>query len=888
MSTVSEQREVPNGTVDVAKATKGNIKADSKPNVQLDIPKLHSLPSEQQDLYLFTFVTTLERHVRLLGPDALKLQQTHLKRELSQIINLPTPSPTRPVRNSVGRCFGYIFGKGDRKLLFETITELADGLSVGKGEKEIRNKQAAVYCLGEIYRVAGDGAIQLASVTLAAITRLLKTAASHVALRAAVFKAASKVVAAVQGSLDEAVARDLWKQGRNAASTDRGALVQINACYCLEQLAQNTGYFSNTNDFESLKITIWKAGDSPISAVRYASASCLATIMIKAYSETPSMPAVPKTPKTPRFRKAKKPNQGSGFSIGDGEDSDHLRLASPTWKKTTAQLELTLLDILRQLSSQYVRPSTTNRGRGAIISCYSKVFQMLDPTIVESSYGIIAEHLLVEILSNPQISHHRYRHLLTRRFVQKLLAEVVGLEILGEAAQLSAARLLINDYLKNYPRVIKENPEPQKNTVTGALTALASLIKSLGSAFSPLVDICRESLLQVLQHPSYTVQIHASHCLRLFTLACPSQLIQCASICMNSVNRELGLLNTGRQSARRCVGFANGLAAVLSISSLQPLYSSIEISARVLQQATNLLKSSVSAELRISGTQVQVAWILIGGLMSLGPNFVKIHLSQLLLLWRNSLPKGLAKENAGQRQTAEVSYLVHVRECALGSILSFLEYNGRLLTNDVSKRISTMLQNTIEFLDHLPTSKVEGELSPRLGPSLQLPDLIQMVRRRVLQCLSRLATRSPHTSRETLSQSNLISFAVSCFAEPEGYPQGSLGVSIANSAGNFDSIWNVADNSGFGISGMMRGLQIKPLPGEHQERPQSYWHRRKGAEEDLDQLVSSTTFVAQLKLITISSFFPLSVALGSMTRYILDSTKRTDQKIYLIRLQLRL
>ena len=826
MSSISKLPPATNGNESSKKVVKNGL----KPDVQLDIQRLHSLPSEQQDLYLFQFLTSLEHYTNSLNTDILKNQQAYLQKELLQIIGLPTPPPTRVVRNSVARCFRRIFSKGDRRLLFETITELGDSLATGKIEKEVRNKQAAVHCLGEIYKVAGDGATQLSSVACTAIIRLLKSASGHVALRAAIFKALGKIIGAVQGSLEETVARDIWKLARSAASGDRGALVQINACRCLEQLTLNKPYFLTTNDFESLEKTIWKTGDSAIPAVRHASASCLAIMMVRGYSETAS--AAP-MPKTPRFKKSKKPAPNQGLSVAEGDDSDSMQLKSPIWNKASLKLELTLPDIFRHLSAQYMRASTSNRSRAAIVSCYAKVFQGLDHRLVETNYGIIANHLLVEILNNPLIVHHRYRLLLTRRFVQELLAGVVGRRILGEAAQVNAAKVLINDYIKNYPEVIKEQPAPSKHTLAGALDALASIIQSLGSAFAPLADSCRDGLLQVLQHLSYTVQIHASYCLRIFTLACPSQLIQCASVCMNSLNRELGLLHTGRHSARKCVGYANGLSAVLSISSLRPLYSSLELSSRVLQQAITLLKSSVSSELRISGTQVQVAWILIGGLMSLGPNFVKIHLSQLLLLWRNSL----TKENAGQRQTPEISYLVHVRECALGSVLSFLEFNGKLLTSDVSKRIAVMLQNTIEFLEHIPVSKTEGEMSPRIAPSMQLPDLLQMVRRRVLQCLTRLAVRSPHTSRETLSQTSLLAFAVSCFAEPEAYVHGSLGSSIANSASNFESIWDVADNSGFGMSGLMKGLQIRPLPAEHLQEEQSYWHRQPEGESVLDQLV---------------------------------------------------
>ena len=815
---------------------RGSKGGGSQSDVELDVQKLHSLPSEQQDQYLFNFVTTLEKHIGGLGPAALKAQQGILKKELFQIIGLATPAPTRVIRNSIGRCFRRIFTKGDRKLLFETITELSELLNATKGDKDVRNKHAATHCLGEIYRVAGDGAINLSTVVCGSLSKLYKASSNHVATRAAIFRTFGKITASIGGSLDENVARDVWKQARGAASGDRGALVQINACWSLEQLVNGTAYFNNTTDYDSLKSTIWKVGDSSEPAVRNASASCLAAIMIRAYSETDSVVPVPKTPRPKKSKKLGPSASAPNLAIQDEDEVDATKLASPTWKKNPLVLDLTMPDLLKQLSAQYVRAPTSNRLRATIIACYAKVFRSLDPRTVESHFHLIAEHLLVELLSNIVISHHRYRLLLTRRFVQRLLGDVIGRQILGESAQLASARILINNILKDYPAVLKENPEPSKNTLTGALNVLASFIQYLGPAFGSLADICREALIQVLQHPSYTVQIHASYCLRLFADACPQQLIPCASICMDKLTHELSQISTGRLSARKSVGFANGLAAVLSISSLQPLHSSLEISSRVLQLATSLLKSSVNEELRVSGTQVQVAWVLIGGLMSLGPNFVKVHLSQLLLMWRNALPRALPKENVGQRGTAELSYLVHVRECALGSILSFLEYNSRLLTLDIAKRISTLLQNTIDFLEDLPAVKEDADLAPKITASLQLYDLVQMVKRRVLQCFTRLGTKSPHTCKEILSQANLLAFAMSCFAEPEGYARGSLGTAIANAA-NFDGIWNVADNSGYGISGLMRGLDIKALPGEREQSSKSNWHHRNEPSGSVDSLV---------------------------------------------------
>ena len=787
---------------------KGPEKISLPGKFTLDVPKLHSLPSEQQDLHLFTYSVDLEEYVNSLEYDVLCAQQTELAKELLKIIGLSSPAISKAVKNNVGRCYACLLGRGNRKILFETVNQLSNLISTGKGDKELQNKHAAAHCLGEIYKAAGDSAINLSSLACTSLLRLLKSAQNHAGLRASVFRALGKIIGAIEGSLEENTARDIWKQGRAAASGDKATLVQARACVCLEQLISRTAYFDTTNEYENLKTAIWRSCESPSPATRHSAASCLASALVKAHSEnTPSK-------SSPKAKKSKKANRNQQAVLDDG-DEDISRPGSPSTKRTVSKLEFSLPDVFRQLSFQYHRPSTSNRVRAAITHCYIKVMLRLKPSVVESNYGRIVDHLLTELLSNNAVTHDRYRLLLTRRYAQKILADCIGSKVLGEIGRVNAARILINSVLKNYPQVLKEVPEPSKHSLIGALDALASIIKSLGSAFITLGDSCREALVQVLQHPSYSVQIHASQCLRIFVLACPQQLLSCASICMNSVTRELGVLTTGRQSPRRCVGYANGLAAVLSISPSQPLYSSLEISSRVLSTATELLKSSSQAELREAGIQIQVAWILIGGLMALGPNFVKIHLSQFLLLWRNALPKPLTKENTAQRQVFEISYLTHVRECALGSILSFLEFNNRLITTDVAKRIATMLQNTVEYLDNLPNRKQMDETSQKLFSSLKLQDIVLMVRRRVLQCYSRLISFSPHASGEILTQSNLLTLAVTLFADPDSYAPGTLGSSIANTAGTFESIWDVADNSGFGITGLVSGTTIKNLPGEY-------------------------------------------------------------------------
>ena len=90
-------------------------------NPELDLQKLQSLPAEQQELFLLTFVTDLTKYVRKLEADDCTAQQFYLKKEIFRIINLAAPQPSRVIRNNLGLCLAHVFTHGDRKLLFETI-----------------------------------------------------------------------------------------------------------------------------------------------------------------------------------------------------------------------------------------------------------------------------------------------------------------------------------------------------------------------------------------------------------------------------------------------------------------------------------------------------------------------------------------------------------------------------------------------------------------------------------------------------------------------------------------------------------------------------------------------------------------------------------------------
>ncbi|KAK0889124.1 hypothetical protein LTR02_015720 [Friedmanniomyces endolithicus] len=771
--------------------SKPTTNGESSP-FQLDIQKLHGLPSEQQSLYLLTFTADLVQHVEELDAEGATREQAALKKELLQIVDLSSPSPTRVIRNNLRLCFAGIFTKGNRKLLYESINDLVAIVQGGK-DKDVRAKHAAVACLGALFEAAGDSAVSLSPLACTAILKSLKTASNDTGFRSAIFKSLGRISEGIVAALDEDVARSIWKQARNAASGEKSLLVQASACWCLEQLVRHTTYFDNSNDFDKLQTVLYRAIESSSAPVRHAAASCLAAELVKSFSESPSKDAVPRIRKPRKSKKAAK---------GEELDEELERASSPAPDKPATALSYTMAEMLRILSTHYCRSTTTNKARAGIAVCYIKVFKALGESVLEKSFNDIARHLFTDILSHPSLLYNKYRQAISRKFIRIILERVIG-KSLGETAQVNACRFLINDIIKDYPQAIKERPEPNKYTLVSALSAVTALIGYLDAAIGSIADACREALLQVLQHPSFTVQVHASKALRAFVLACPQQLLPTVSICMNSVNRELNLLAGPRQAPRRCIGYAHGLAAVLSTSSRHPLYGSVDVYARVLQQATNLLKTSGSSDLPDATLEER--------LTATG-----------------------AEGEHDQRNMIELSYLAHVRECALGSIRAFLMFNQRLLTSDVSKRLSAMLENTVAFLQSLPEKKVSDDPTNRLSPALQLQDYEVMVRRRLFQDFSLLLRLSPVGTMETTAHSTVLPLAVASFSDADYFAPSSLSAAIASAAAAFETIWDVGDNYAFGLTGLVRGLSvIDPVSG----RTQRHWSSRQEFEDEVNDTI---------------------------------------------------
>ena len=374
---------------------------------------------------------------------------------------------------------------------------------------------------------------------------------------------------------------------------------------------------------------------------------------------------------------------------------------------------------------------------------------------------------------------------------------------------------MANGWLKQWTT---NQTEPSKLSLVCAVNEILGLLLDLGGAASTVFDVVTDPLAMLLSHSSYSVQIATAWCLRCLCYSLPIKLSGLITKVHGLLNKDLNNLNNQTSPAelpKRTLGYAYGLAALLSVIPSRPLDVSFELSARIFSLSTQLIKTSANKDLAVASIQIQVAWILIGSLMSLGPNFVKLHLPQLFILWKVALPKSNSnKESVSNRTESEWSFMFHVRECVLGAMLSFLLHNSKLVTADVSKRLAALLNNALTFTTLIPNSfsnnptpnsSVASTIPQLPSSSLKFSDRQDMMKRRIFQCFVAIKPISVYDNLTT----QLLKLSVSQFADPEKNTGSAITAAIAAAvSGNFTSVWTTGDEYAYGVTSRLQGMNI--------------------------------------------------------------------------------
>ncbi|GJN93690.1 hypothetical protein Rhopal_006747-T1 [Rhodotorula paludigena] len=809
--------------------------AVSVDDVHFDPSKLEaSAQAERGELFLLNWLSACERAVHELPQDVIQAEQPHLTKALLSLVTPPAPistvptvKPGRPARALIARILVALLARGDSKALFDlaqTLLRSANGIE-GKGapEREKEWRIAAAYVLGEVYAVYGSQVMSLFIEIVQTMTRIFRTTSFPVILRHAALVCLRKVIVVVAKSMSDHTTKETMRALRAGLTEKAGAVVRGSAD-CLLALSAATGTYATLADINEVIAPAFRAIETADFVTRRSLSRLIAGLLAATQEEGSAAPPPPQ----PR----KKAAAGKDGEANDDDDDGYPEIGAPSTSDAAAKTLLSPLEMLAQLSGPYNRSSSSRRLRNALIDVYAELFKTLGSSWVEHYYADLVKHVIDELgcgaaaglgwigwsaraAERIDPAKARYEALAARKAVGILLADVVSAQLLSEAGQIAALREVGTLYLKKWPSLMPNQPGPTKQALLLALEETTSLLRSLGCAPPAVQEVLYDPLVRLVSHPSHSVQVTAAWALRTFCNAAPNRLSSTIVHLTDLLNKDLSLISSGGPSNsasvhRRAIGYAHALAALINLIPHKPLYVSFDLSSKCMSLAIQLLKQSGNHELHISGVEIQVAWILVGALMSLGPTFVRLHLPQLLLLWRNALPKPTSKESSAAqvRGDNEWAFLLHIRECTLGAILSFLRHNGpsavdsaTLVNDDIARRLVQLLSNGLAFSASFATShpNLASEQAPSTSSRLQLVDRDLMFRRRLLQCFAAFG-QSAATQQYQIP---LLQQVVAVFSDCEKY-FGESALQAAASSGTFTSIWDETDGFGYGVTSLVR------------------------------------------------------------------------------------
>lgn len=797
------------------------------PDITPDILRVEEsrFTGDGSDLALLHWLRQAEQAIEAMDPEDLSKQIQSLHAFFLKLL-LPNPNPTlpkpgRPIRHLVTRCVVKLHQRVESRSLFDFVQVLvkavSDGGSKGMNIAENLGRVASWYCIGEVIKEHGKNMMSFMAEICTSSLKVFKNTNLSVLLRTQAMVAFSRSLHSAGKALPDALVKDLLKSLRSGLQ-DKALSVQRACAETFISLHLYTPVLQLQQTLDMVAPLSFKSLETADHLTRRAFSRMLAHFL--AATQVPGSGVVPEPSKKSKTEAEEQ----------SGEPTVMTSAAEDRASKTL----FTTQEMLKYLSIPYNKPQSPHKLRNAIIDAYATLFTTLGGEYVEARYGEIVKHIMDQIIV-PQRGG-RYEVLATRQVAKILLRDLVGERLLSEPGQVSAIRELTVNYLKRWqPTLLPGQPKINKNVLIVVLREIAGLLEQLGNAPAQIIELLAEPLVRLLAHESYSVRLSTAFTLRRFCATNPSQLPGLLNVLIADIEKDLNLLSSPtvpKEVAPRLVGKAFGLSALIAISPARPLYVSHDVPTKVFDLAVSLLKRAGDHEIPQASTEIQVAWYLVTGLMSLGPSFVKLHLPQLLVLWRNALPKPSSKDTSvGERGEAEWNFLLLVRECALSAVLNFLNHNQSLVNIDVARRLTTLFTNTLNYVNGFATAYAEAlreqanlpNPSPIFTIRPSLVDREATLRRRVLQCFTALG---PSSATES-TQPALLQAAITVFADPENYSGSGAQVAITAQAGNFIGIWHSADGYAFGMTSLARARDDYGKNGEEDEGEEGWLNRDK-------------------------------------------------------------
>ncbi|KAK0239818.1 clathrin-coated vesicle protein [Armillaria nabsnona] len=688
------------------------------------------ITKEHGEMYVFQWIASTEKKSADTPLSTLKAKQADIEATLVKIVTAPSPfpAPGRAIRNVVARCLVSLYTRSETRTLFDTI-------------------QAFLKIVGDSKTADKD-------------TRRMYSPL----LRYHAILTLQKSLSSAKRAVADNTVKDIIKQMRSAL-VDKCHPVQRASAEVLIVMYSGDNHPS-TSDID----TIIALSVRSLEHADHATGALCPTWVVP----SPEPPV----------------KKSSGAEFLDTEDTSAGHAAASEVTKPF----LTPIEMLSHWSTQYNKLNLSRKCRIGLFDFYAALFIKLGGAFTEANYSLIVSHLMTEIVSSPRSGGSRYEVLLVCRLVEILLRDLIGVHMLSEQGQIGTIQELASSYLKRWPALMPGQTAPSSMVLAIVLREVAGLLQQLGNTPPPVQDAVPEPLVTLLAHTSYTIRVNASWTLQCFCSSTPLRLPKTIITVFELLQRDMTTILSPAAPSDinpRSLGHAYGLLALVSIIPERPLYMTYNVSAKVLDMAIQLLKHSAEHDVKIASIEVEVAWTLIASLMSLGPNFVRTHLQQLLVLWRNALPKPTSKDVVDNTTwpLEEWMFLFHLRE----------HNSTTLVTLDVGRRIAMVLSNTLLFANNFINHEVDDGTDTQI-PSPQPKELTlkgreALLRRRVYECFTALGfSNIPDATQTTLLQS-----AVMLFTSVDGYAGSSVQAAIASSSGTFTSVWNSVDGYAYGV-----------------------------------------------------------------------------------------
>lgn len=375
-------------------------------------------------------------------------------------------------------------------------------------------------------------------------------------------------------------------------------------------------------------------------------------------------------------------------------------------RKTLLSIEATL----GRLTDAYNKPSNTSKGRNAVIQVMALLFSRLGASFLCDNIQEIWQTLTSKLADGPHSKHTVQASQTTESYVTYLVARLVCNHLLHEPEQLLMLGFFVERCL---PQASSMSDQKSTSLVTlrMSLKQVQALLESLGQSTIAEDHQLEQTLLALCAHTDPMTRNRAQDCLNAYTRMIPSRLHTLIVDVLEIL--ESRLLNKEQKvSLDDLTGQAGALSSLVSLLRNFPLYASKDVCTRAMSTASLLLKNAGDRDLAASTLIVRSAWRILAGILSLPRHLISVHLPQILLLWRNALPKSSHRETtmAEKRTVQEWSFLLSIRQAVLDSIITYLErHNTSRSEGDVIRRIAALLNHALAFNTSVPAFRCQPE-----------------------------------------------------------------------------------------------------------------------------------------------------------------------------------